>query len=121
MELLQQCMEWNAEAAERCKVLYAGDAQAANICLLFSSLGADYDAAPGCLLQQVWRLLGAGAVQSAFERSSLLALHASCMRGLGRQGFDPLIQLQLSGTSHELFGSSVQPSMSVNAAPGAAA
>ena len=56
MQLLQQYMEWNAEAVERCKVLYAGEAQAEHVCLLFCSLGSNYDAAPGCLLQQVRRL-----------------------------------------------------------------
>ena len=53
IELLQQCMEWNAEAVERCKVLYAGEAQAEQACHLFCSLGGEYDSAPGCLLQQV--------------------------------------------------------------------
>ena len=62
VELLQQAMEAHMEAAERCKVLYAGELQAEHICLLFCSRSIDFADLPGCLLQQVacslcWRQL----------------------------------------------------------------
>lgn len=60
MQLLQQGMEGHAEAVERCRVLYAGEAQADHICHLFCSWDGTYEVTPGCLLQQVMRPLPLG-------------------------------------------------------------
>ncbi|KAK9801425.1 hypothetical protein WJX73_010769 [Symbiochloris irregularis] len=53
LELVQQAMEAHTEAAERCRVLYAGELQAEHICTLFCSRSQDVADLPGCLLQQV--------------------------------------------------------------------